>query len=157
MFDFQRMFHTGRLVPDLAEAMALYGRSLNLQWAEPFTFDALPLWTPGEGLHHLRLEVTYSCAGPLHLEIQKGPAGSFYDPALSSGEHTGFWVDSVPQAVARLEAQGWGVVAAGAAPQDGLGLFAYLRHPAGGMLVEVVSPDLQPVFAAWWAGEGTLG
>ncbi len=156
MFDFQKVFHTGLLVPDLSAAMDHYGRTLNLRWAKPFTFESLALWTPADGLHHLRLEVTYSIEGPQHLEIQTGPRGSYYDPALSTGYHVGVWVDDVPAEVAAMQAQGWTVSAAGAAPEDGWGTFVYLEPPGGGLRVELVSKELQPVFDRWWGGANGL-
>jgi len=157
MIDFQRIFHNGLLVPDLAWGMDHYGRTLGLDWAKPFTFDALPLWTPGEGLHELRLEVTYSKQGPQHLEIQVGPTGSYYDPKLRSGFHVGVWVDDVPAGVAAMQAQGWEVEAAGAPPEEGYGTFVYLHPPGGGLVVELCSSVLLPAFERWWAGAETLG
>ncbi|MFA7586546.1 MAG: VOC family protein [Novosphingobium sp.] len=155
--DFQRKFHTGLLVRDLPKAMEEYGAALGVTWATPYTFEALPLWTPERGLHHVRLNVTYSVEGPQHLEIQVGEKGSFYDPELGSGFHVGIWVDSLVDETNTLQADGWQVVAAGGAPEDGYGLFVYLQPPGGGLLVELVSTELQPVFASWWAGEGSLG
>lgn len=156
MFDFQRIFHTGLLVRDLRAAMDHYGQTLNLTWAKPFTFEALPLWTPRTGLTQLRLEVTYSVEGPHHLEIQVGPKGSHYDPELHSGFHVGCWVDEVPAEVAAMQRQGWSVVAAGAAPEDGWGSFVYLDPPGGGLTVELVSIELLPRFERWWAGADSL-
>lgn len=155
MIDFQKIFHTGYLVPDLDLAMQHYGVALGLNWAKPFTFEELPLWTPGEGLHHLRLEVIYSTEGPHHLELQKGPAGSYYDPVLRSGHHVGIWVEDVAAAVGHQQAHGWTVQAAGTSPEDGYGAFVYLEPPGGGLTVELVSTDLRPVLESWWnGGEG---
>lgn len=155
--DLQRQFHSGQLVRDLPTAMDYYSRALGLTFATPFTFEALPLWMPERGLHHLRLSVTYSTQGPQHLEIQVGEPGSFYDPELTDGAHIGIWVDDLVAEVQGLIAQGWALTAAGAAPEDGFGAFAYLVPPGGGPMVELVSIELQPVFDRWWAGEGTLG
>lgn len=156
MIDFQRMFHTGLLVPDLAWGMEHYGRTLGLKWAKPFTFEELPLWTPADGLHHLRLEVTYSTQGPQHLEIQVGPEGTYYDPRRRSGYHVGVWVDDVAAEVAGLQAQGWQVEAAGATPEEGWGTFVYLQPPGGGLTVELCSVVLQPMFDKWWGGADSL-
>jgi predicted enzyme related to lactoylglutathione lyase len=156
MMDYQRIFHTGLLVRDLGAAMDHYGRTLNLTWARPFTFEALPLWTPKTGLQHLRLEVTYSIEGPQHLEIQVGPKGSHYDPGLHSGFHVGCWVDDVRAEVTAMQREGWQVVAAGATPEDGWGTFVYLEPPGGGLTVEIVSIELQPMLQRWWAGAESL-
>lgn len=157
MIDFQTIFHSGFLVDDLDAAMDLYGRSLGLTWATPFTFDALPLWTPERGLHTVSNRVTYSIEGPQHLEIQVGDPGSFYDPAIHTGDHVGLWVEDTTAEVAALQADGWTVVAAGAPPEDGYGSFVYLRHGRVKMMVELVSTGLQPMFERWWSGTGTLG
>lgn len=154
MFDYSRAFHTGVLTPDLDEAIDFYSKTLGLTFAEPYEFDALPIWTPEAGLHHVRNRFTYSIDGPMHLELQRGDPSSFYDPALSRGDHVGFWVDDIPSSVADLTANGWEVIAAGAAPEDGWGVFTYLRPIAGGMAIEIVSEELKPVFARWWRGEG---
>jgi hypothetical protein len=61
MFDCQRLFRTGLIVRDLAAAMGHYGRALNLTWAKPFTFDALPSWTPATGL---RVELVSTALSP---------------------------------------------------------------------------------------------
>jgi hypothetical protein len=97
---------------------------------------------------------TYSVEGPIHLELQGGEPGSFYDPAASRGDHIGLWVNDVRATVEELIGLGWEVIAAGAAPEDGWGLFTYLRPAQGGMTVEVVSETLQPVFTRWFRGEG---
>lgn len=157
MFDFQKQFHTGLVVPDLSRAMEEYGKALNLTWAKPFTFEALPIWTPETGLQHVRLEVTYSVEGPQHLEIQTGEAGSFYDPARGSNFHVGYWVEDLPAEIETMLSRGWKVLGAGAAPEDGYGTFAYVEQPGGGLRVELVSTVLLPTFENWWAGGEGLG
>ena len=154
MIDYRRVFHTGVLTDDLDGSMAFYSRTLGLEFAEPYEFDALPLWTPERGLHKVRNRFTYSVEGPVHLELQGGTPGSFYDPALSRGDHVGMWVTDLPSAVQGLERGGWRVIAAGAAPDDGYGVFTYLLPTAGGMAVELVADSMQPVFERWFRGEG---
>ena len=156
VFDYQRIFHTGLLVRDIRTAMDHYGRTLNLTWATPFTFEALPLWTPAAGLHQLRIEVTYSIEGPQHLEIVTGPKGTHYDSDLHSGFHVGCWVDDVRAEVAAMRSRGWRVAAAGAMPEDGWGTFVFLEPPGGGLAVELVSAELLPKFERWWAGADSL-
>ena len=48
-------------------------------------------------------------------------------------------------------ARGWTVALAGRPPDDGYGMFAYVQPP-NGMLVELVSDSLLPMFEEWWAG-----
>lgn len=152
MIDYQQQFHTGFLVRDLVEAMELHARSLGLSWAKPYTYEALNLWTPEQGAHQIRLEVAYSIDGPQHLELQVGPVGSIYDPALQTGHHVGYWVEDVTAASRQLIAQGWAPVVAARSPEDGFGGFAYFRPPHEGMMVEVVSTAAKPRFENWWNG-----
>jgi catechol 2,3-dioxygenase-like lactoylglutathione lyase family enzyme len=154
MIDYSRAFHTGVLTPDLDEAIEFYSRTLGMTFAEPYEFDSLPFWTPSGGLTHIRDRFTYSIEGPLHLELQAGEKGSFYDPALSRGDHVGIWVDDVHKSVSALLTEGWILVGAGAAPEDGYGLFAYLEPASGGMRVELVSDTLVEPFQRWFRGEG---
>jgi len=153
MIDYTRAFHTGVLTDNLDAAIEFYGRTLGLRFAEPYQLDELSLWTPELGLHHVRNRFTYSIDGPMHLELQGGTPGSFYDPTLSRGDHVGIWVSDLPASVGALLNDGWGVIAAGAAPDEGYGKFTYLRPQAGGMVVELVSDSLEEVFARWFRGE----
>ena len=154
MIDYSRLFHTGVLPQDLDEAIEFYSRTLGLTFAEPYQFEALPIWMPGEGLIHIRDRFTYSIEGPVHLELQVGEKGSFYDPALSRGDHVGVWVDDVTRSVSDMVAAGWKVIAAGAAPEDGYGLFTYVQPADGGMVIELVSETLMEPFQRWFRGEG---
>lgn len=152
MIDFQRMYHTGMMVENVEAAMERLGRDLALEWAPVRTFDPLPFWTPERGLHEIKVRATYSRPGPQHLELCSGPKNSFYDPAaLPDGRHIGVWVDDLPAEVERLCAGGWRVVAAGGAPEQGYGILAYLAPPLPGLIVELVSKDLEPVIREWLA------
>lgn len=157
MTDFASAFHTGFLVRDVQQAMQTYGDALGLEWAEPAHLRDQPFWTPDQGMIELDLEVTYSLAGPHYVEIQRGPPGTFYDPAASGAHHVGLWCDDLPTEVSRLEAQGWQTCIAHTAPEDGFGLFVYLRPPVTGLLVELVNPAFRPILMAWLAGEASLG
>ena len=45
--------------------------------------------------------------------------------------------------------KGWRVLAAGASPEAGYGLICYLTPPSGGLVIELVSTDLEPVISEW--------
>jgi hypothetical protein len=152
MFDLQRIYHTGMAVADIAAAQASIGQALHLEWAPVRSFDPLPFWTPEDGPHEVIVHATYSRQGPHHLELVQG-TGAFYDPDRApDSRHIGVWVDDLPAEAGRLLSLGWQTVAAGAAPDDGFGLIAYLRPPIPGLLVELVSVDLKPVIDEWIAG-----
>jgi hypothetical protein len=153
MINYQNLFHTGHLVEDINAGMTEYAEGLGITWAPVHVFEELPFWTPEQGTHSLRLEVTYSCEGPQHIELLCGTAGSFYDPKLASGSHTGVWVDNVVAAAEQMLKAGWILAGAGAPAQDGYGGFCYLRPPQDGPLIELVDPGLKPAFERWWQGE----
>ena len=149
MIDFQRIYHTGMAVADIEAARAQIGQDLNLQWSVVRAFDPLPFWTPEAGMHEVVVQACYSRQGPQHLELVQG-TGAFYDPAHQQiNRHVGVWVDDLPAEADRLTGRGWRVLAAGAAPDDGYGIIAYLMPPTGGLTVELVSTDLGPVFFEW--------
>ncbi len=152
MFDLKRIFHTGMSVADITAAQTSIGRALNLEWSPVRSFEPLPFWTPEDGTHEIIVHACYSRQGPHHLELVQG-MGAFYDPDREpDSRHMGVWVDDLPNEAERLLKLGWQTVAAGAAPDDGFGLIAYLRPPIPGLLVELVSTDLKPVFDEWIAG-----
>lgn len=152
MFDLQRIFHTGMAVADLPGTQAAMNAALGLEWSPVRSFDPLPFWTPEEGTHEVSVLATYSRGGPHHLELVQG-TGAFYDPDRApDARHVGVWVDDLRSEAERLIALGWQTVAAGAAPEDGFGLIAYLRPPIHGLLVELVSTDLKPTIDEWMAG-----
>lgn len=151
MIDYQRLYHTGFLVPDLDAAMAELGPTLNLTWASVRDMPALPVWTPDRGAHEVALRLVYSCEGPQHVELLQGEVGSIWNgtanPWLS---HLGVWVDDIAAETERCVDAGWSVVGAGASPDDGYGSFTYVQPPSG-PLIELVSEAIRPGMEAWWA------
>ena len=146
-------FHIGIRVPDLASAMDELGRSHGVTWAsvQDRTMD---IWLPDRGEVSYRLALTYSCEGPVHLELMEGGPGSPWDAADAGGagvHHLGYWVDDVAVETAWLLADGWTLVLAAAPPEAGYGRFTYLRSPAG-VLVEPLNRSARARFEAWWAG-----
>ena len=103
------------------------------------------------------VSATYSRTGPHHLELVQGPVGSFFDPALlPDARHIGVWVDDVAPEAERLCKAGWRVVGAGAAPDEGYGTICYLSPPTGGLLIELISIELEPMIAEWIAGDDSV-
>ena len=155
MIDMREAFHVGVRVVDLDAAMQQLGAALNVRWAEPRTRDDQPVWTPGRGLERVPLRFCYSVEGPMHIELVEGSAGSVWDAGEAPGtHHVGVWVDGVDAEADRLISLGWSLEACRNDPDDGdgYGIFAYLQPPCG-LLVEVVSREIQPYFQAWWAGD----
>jgi len=151
MIDYQRIFHTGIRVPDLDAAMAELGENLSVTWAESREVEAMPVWTPADGLTSVPLRYVYSCEGPQHIELLESAPGSPWHCGDNPGvHHIGVWVSDVAAEVQTVLSKGWTVALAGAAPDDGFGSFAYVQPP-NGMLVEVVNDAILPMFEEWWA------
>lgn len=153
MFDLQRIFHTGFAVEDIDVSQKAFSGDLNLKWSEIRNFDNMDFWTPEEGAHQLDVRACYSVPGPHHLELVQGPKGSFYDVNLApDNRHIGVWVDDLPKEAHRMIKQGWSVKGSAMSPQDGFGIIAYLSAPVPGLLIELVSKDLEPIIAEWMNG-----
>lgn len=149
MIDLQRFHHTGMAVTDIDAAMELFGPALGLTWAPVRHFDPLPFWTPEAGSHEVDVKATYSLGGPQHLELVQG-SSPFYDPQRApDARHIGVWVDDLTAEATRLVGEGWTVIAAGASPEEGYGMIAYVTPPVPGLLVELISVDLKPVIDDW--------
>jgi catechol 2,3-dioxygenase-like lactoylglutathione lyase family enzyme len=155
-FDPGDVFHTGIRVPDIDAAMDELGTGLGLTWARVQHSTDRAVWTPAHGLRHVELTFTYSCEGPLHLELLQGQPGSPWDHDGSPGiHHLGVWTDDVAGDTRRYVDAGWRITAAAASPEDGYGAFVYVAPPSG-LIVELVTSLARPRFDEWWAG-GSLG
>jgi hypothetical protein len=148
MIDYQRIFHTGFLVPDLGIAMQEMGASLGVTWATPWSYEPMEYWTPaGKGTAPLR--VTYSKQGPQHVELIQG--GGFWASQPGMGiHHVGVWTDSLAADARELMQQGWQVEAALLSPAEGFGRFCYIRPPSGGMRLELVSTEIKELMESRW-------
>ena len=155
MVDYSRLFHTGVRVPDLDAAMHELGASLGLTWAQP-QHRTQGLWTPERGAHTVDLRFTYSCEGPVHIELLQGEPGTFWDGTQQPGaHHLGVWSDDIAAETQAMVDGGWRLVGAGSPPDDGYGIYTYVAPPSG-LIVELVSAVAMPMFDRWWAG-GPLG
>ena len=155
MIDMAEAFHVGVRVSDLDAAMEQLAPALGVRWAEPKVRDDQPVWTPERGLERVSLRFCYSVDPPMHIELVEGSGGSVWDPGDAPGtHHIGVWVDDVDAEAERLVSLGWSLAACRSDPDvDGThGIFAYLQPPTG-LLVELVSREIQPYFEAWWAGD----
>jgi catechol 2,3-dioxygenase-like lactoylglutathione lyase family enzyme len=151
VIDFSRTFHTGIRVPDIDAAMAELSEQLGVTWAQLQERDQ-PVWTPETGAITTPLRFTYSCEGPVHLELLQGQPGTHWYGADHPGpHHIGVWVDDVAATTEAAVAAGWTLMSAGKAPEDAYGAFTYVRSPQG-IIVEPVWSAVQPAFERWWAG-----
>ena len=143
-------FHIGMAVEDIDQCCKQIGEDLNLDWLPIKSFDPLPFWTPEEGLREISVKATYSRQGPQRIEIVQGTS-IFYDPnRLPDSRHVGIWVDDLIEEATRLIDKGWIVLAAGDEPSAGYGTIAYLSPPFPGLMVELVSKQLEPMMNEWF-------
>lgn len=151
----QMLYHHGVRVADLDRAMAEMGTELDLEWCSVQESEQT-IWTPDQGTQKIPLRFTYSCQGPIHLELLQGAPGSLWDGREEPGlHHIGLWCDDVRQATEQAIGRGWTVAMAQAHPDKGYGAFVYLCPPSG-LTVELVWSGLRPMFERWFAG-GSLG
>ncbi len=144
-------FHVGMAVADIDQCCKQIGEDLNLDWLPIKSFDPLPFWTPEEGLREISVKATYSRQGPQRIEIVQGTS-IFYDPnRLPDSRHVGIWVDDLIEEATRLIDKGWIVLAAGDEPSAGYGTIAYLSPPFPGLMVELVSKQLEPMMNEWFS------
>lgn len=150
-------YHVGIRVPNLDAAMAELTAAMGVTWAPPMERENAA-WMPGVGHVQLQVRYTYSCEGPVHLELVQGEVGSIWNGDDRRGlHHLGVWTDDVAGMTETLIAAGGTLEIAGDSPENGYGRFTYVRTPQG-ILIEPVSREVQPRFEAWWAaGEPATG
>jgi catechol 2,3-dioxygenase-like lactoylglutathione lyase family enzyme len=149
--DLGRCFHHGVRVADLDAAMGELGPALGLRWCQP-QHGQQRVWLPDGGEVSLPLRFTYSADGPHHVELVEGPAGSIWDGRQRPGlHHVGVWSDDVAADTEALLAAGWRLRLAQRSPAAGYGALTYVEPPSG-LLVELVSSALEPMFTRWFAG-----
>jgi Glyoxalase/Bleomycin resistance protein/Dioxygenase superfamily len=149
--NFSEFFHVGIRVPDIDKAMVEIGAQMGVTWAS-VQDRPMNVWMPGEGMVTLQLALTYSCEGPVHLELLQGPKGSIWDGNDAPGaHHFGVWTDDVKGDTDKALAEGWTLELAAASPEDGYGRFTYVKSPTG-TIVEPVFSGAKERFTRWWAG-----
>ena len=144
-------YHAAWVVPDLAAAMESF-RALGLRWATP-AVRSIVVGRPNLAPTSFSILVSYSCDGPLHVELIQGAAGSPWEP-LTNGvmHHLGWWVSDLRQSIAMLEAESHVLESWMVGNDGGPARFAYLRAP-GGQLVEIVDVAIRQNLMAWLHGE----
>ena len=149
--DYTRCYHQGVRVSDLEQSMAELGATMSLDWCQPQERQQA-LWLPDVGTTSVDLRFTYSAGGPQHVELLQGASGSVWDGTERPGlHHVGLWSDDVAGETDGLVAAGWTLVLAGRDPAEGYGHFTYVQPPSG-LLVELVSTHVRPMFERWFAG-----
>ena len=150
MIDYARVYHHGIRVPDLDVAMEEMS-ALGIRWCEPQDREQA-VWLPDAGETTIPLRFTYSMDGPQHAELLEGAPGSIWDGRDTPGvHHIGVWSDDVRGESDALVAAGWTLRLAQRPPDEGYGAFTYVQPPSG-LIVELVSSSIRPMFERWFAG-----
>ena len=127
-------YHTGIIVEDVDAAIPLWEKATGTQWGVPYRgpFD---VHTPADG-RTTTLDLAMAYSRDLRLElVQRIPGTCWEIVGGSSGiHHTGCWADDLRADAARLEADGWPIVAHGVGPDGGIAMFSYHQVPGIGYL-----------------------
>ena len=148
------LFHAAWVVPDLAAAMKSF-QTVGLRLTEPREWP-LVVGRPNLAPTSFSVLVSFSCDGPLHVELIEGAAGSPWE-TLANGamHHLGWWVSDLRQSIAMLESESHVLESWMVGDDGGPARFAYLRAP-GGQLVEIVDETIRPDLTSWFRGEAQV-
>jgi hypothetical protein len=146
------LFHTGIVVDDLDEAMALLTRIAGLTWAAPQTVGGF-IATP-KGALYRKLKVTYSVEGPHRVELIQHLDSTAWDNVTGGHRvhHLGLWTDDLRAGMERMAALGLEAEAHGL-DQDGRPVGpSFHRHAASGMWIELLETSYREAMEEWWTG-----
>jgi len=144
------LYHAGWVVDDLQTAMSAF-QPIGLRWATP-AVRTIAVGRPSRPPETFSILVSYSCDGPLHVELIEGASGSPWQ-TLPDGRmhHLGWWTADLRAAITMLESESHELEAWMVGADRGPARFAYLRAP-GGQLVEVVDVAIRPNLLGWLQG-----
>jgi len=129
-------YHTGIIVDDVAAAIPVWEAATGVQWGSVYA-GPLTARTPASGTVTHHVELAYS--SDLRLELVKLLPGTCWTVNGGTGvHHTGGWSADLEADAARLESQGWPIVAHGVDDHGGMAMFSYHQVPGVGLL-ELVS------------------
>lgn len=147
----ERLYHAAWVVDDLAAAMTSFG-AVGLQWAKPAVRNIV-VGRPNREPTPFSINVTYSCDGPLHVELIEGTPDSPWIPeSLGRMHHLGWWVADLRATIGELERESHVLESWMVGDDGGPARFAYLRAP-GGQRIEIVDEAIKPNLMGWLRGE----
>jgi hypothetical protein len=130
-------YHTGIVVADVATAIPIWEAATGVPWGSMYA-GPLVVRTPASGqiVTH-QIEMAYS--RDMRLELVKLVPGTCWNVNGGTGvHHTGCWSEDLESDAARLESQGWPIVAHGIEDDGTMATFSYHQVPGVGLL-ELVS------------------
>lgn len=139
-------FHVGIVVDDLGSALEQLAELFGYEWCAEIGGPMTVAFPDGEAEVNLRF--VYSATSP-RVEVIQSVPGTFWAPADSGIHHLGYWSDDVASDSADLVRAGYVTEAVGNRP-DGTPYWAFHRSPVG-LLVELVSRDVQAGLEQYWA------
>jgi hypothetical protein len=144
----ENLYHTGIVVDDLEATMAWLAKVAGYTWTDIVTANQEAVTLDGDVT--IPMKMVYSGADP-RLELLQTVPGTVWTPADSGVHHIGYWSDDVETDLATMESSGMAVEVKSYNP-DGSGalLWAYAKGPTGPR-IELVSRNMQPFVAYWWA------
>jgi hypothetical protein len=139
-----RVYHTGFVVPDVDEAIAVLGPVLGVTFAPAVELPFTTLETP-EGPRDVLLRLAYSTR-PAHVELISSAPGTLWDfDDQRRGHHLGVWTDDIGGEADRLDRLGmprlWWVHG-----PDGQLVFSY-HDTSYGFYIELVNDAFRPGLA----------
>jgi len=133
-------YHTGIIVDDLATAIPMWEAATGMPWGSVYA-GPLTVRTPAGGTVTHDVELAYS--RDLRLELVKLRPGTCWTVNGGTGvHHTGCWSADLEADAARLESQGWPIVAHGVDDGGAMATFSYHQVPGVGLL-ELVSSAMR--------------
>ncbi len=142
------LYHTGIVVDDLEATMERLAKVAGYTWTDIVSVVQEAVTPAGDVT--IPMKMVYSGADP-RLELLQTVPGTVWTPADSGVHHVGYWSDDVESDLATLESNGMALEVKSYNP-DGSGtlLWAYAKGSTGPR-IELVSRNMEPFIAYWWA------
>jgi len=148
-------YHTGIVVSDIERAIPKWEAATGVQWGGVYE-GPLMVHTPADH-RTVTHEIKMAYSTDLRIELVQLLSGTCWNVEGGAGvHHAGCWSGDLTADAARLEAQGWPMVAHGVDDDGTLAAFSYHQVPGIGLL-ELVSSETRAVLEAIVRGERVSG
>ena len=145
-------YHTGIVVEDLTAAIPAWEAATGRQWGVPFRGPVLVRTPSDDRTTTVEIAMAYSLDLGLEL-VQRIPGTCWEIAGGGSGvHHTGCWADDLVADSARLDAEGWPMVAHAVGDDGRPAMFTYHQVPGIGLL-ELVDPSTREFLEAMVRGQ----
>lgn len=152
MITLDRIFHSAYVVEDIDAAAAGMTAALGIAFLEPVVRE-VPRLRDAAGDGPLTTRMTYSAAGPHHVElIQAAGKGLLSRASAGRTHHVGLWADDPAAASRLLQGQGYDWLAD---VHDDQGALAVAFVSRRGAVYELVRASRRPAWEDWIAGRAT--